>query len=158
MELREILWVVLISATPIGELRAGIPTAYFVYDFHWRYAFLFSVVGNLLPVPLILLLLDRVTRFLGRVGLFDRVIKWVFERTRRRGERIKRVEGIGLALFVGVPLPVTGAWTGSLVAFLFGIERKRAFLYITLGVLMAGAIVTVLCVTGNEAVLWLRGE
>ncbi len=158
MELREILWVVLISATPIGELRAGIPTAYFVYDFHWRYAFLFSVVGNLLPVPLILLLLDRVTRFLGRVGLFDRVIKWVFERTRRRGERIKRVEGIGLALFVGVPLPVTGAWTGSLVAFLFGIERKRAFLYITLGVLMAGAIVTVLCVTGNEAVLWLKGE
>jgi uncharacterized membrane protein len=158
MELREILWVVLISATPIGELRAGIPTAYFVYDFPWYYAFLFSVVGNLLPVPLILLFLDRVTRFLGRVGLFDRVIKRVFERTRRRGERIKRVEGIGLALFVGVPLPVTGAWTGSLVAFLFGIERKRAFLYITLGVFLAGAIVTVLCVTGNEAVLWLRGE
>jgi uncharacterized membrane protein len=158
MELREILWVVLISATPIGELRAGIPYAYFVYDFPWYYAFLFSVVGNLLPVPLILLFLDRVTRFLGRVGLFDRVIKWVFEHTRRRGERIKRVEGIGLALFVGVPLPVTGAWTGSLVAFLFGIERKRAFLYITLGVFLAGAIVTVLCVTGNEAVLWLRGE
>lgn len=158
MELREILWVVLISATPIGELRAGIPTAYFVYDFPWYYAFLFSVVGNLLPVPLILLFLDRVTRFLGRIGLFDRVIKRVFERTRRRGERIKRVEGIGLALFVGVPLPVTGAWTGSLVAFLFGIDRKRAFLYITLGVFLAGAIVTVLCVTGNEAVLWLKGD
>jgi uncharacterized membrane protein len=158
MELREILWVVLISATPIGELRAGIPTAYFVYDFPWYYAFLFSVVGNLLPVPLILLFLDRVTRFLGRIGLFDRVIKRVFERTRRRGERIKRVEGIGLALFVGVPLPVTGAWTGSLIAFLLGIERKRAFLYITLGVFLAGAIVTGLCVTGNEAVLWLKGE
>ena len=158
MEFKEILWVVLISATPIFELRGGIPTAYFVYDFPWYYAFLFSIVGNLLPVPFILLFLDRVTRFLGRVGLFDRVIKWVFERSRRRGERIKRVEGIGLALFVGTPLPVTGAWTGSLVAFLFGVERKRAFIYITLGVFLAGVIVTVLCVTGNEAVLWLRGE
>ena len=158
MEFKEILWVVLISATPIFELRGGIPTAYFVYDFPWYYAFLFSIVGNLLPVPFILLFLDRVTRFLGRVGLFDRVIKWVFERSRRRGERIKRVEGIGMALFVGMPLPVTGAWTGSLVAFLFGVERKRAFIYITLGVFLAGVIVTVLCVTGNEAVLWLRGE
>jgi uncharacterized membrane protein len=158
MEFKEILWVVLISATPIFELRGGIPTAYFVYDFPWYYAFLFSIVGNLLPVPFILLFLDRVTRFLGRVGLFDRVIKWVFERSRRRGERIKRVEGIGLALFVGMPLPVTGAWTGSLVAFLFGVERKRAFIYITLGVFLAGVIVTVLCVTGNEAVLWLKGE
>jgi uncharacterized membrane protein len=158
MEFKEILWVVLISATPIFELRGGIPTAYFVYDFPWYYAFLFSIVGNLLPVPFILLFLDRVTKFLGRVGLFDRVIKWVFERSRRRGERIKRVEGIGLALFVGMPLPVTGAWTGSLVAFLFGVERKRAFIYITLGVFLAGVIVTVLCVTGNEAVLWLKGE
>lgn len=119
--------MVLISATPIGELRAGIPTAYFVYDFHWCYAFLFSVVGNLLPLPFILLFLDRVTRVVGRVQLFDTVIKWVFERTRRRGEKIGKVEGIGLTLFVGVPLPVTGAWTGSLVAFLLGMEGKRAF-------------------------------
>lgn len=158
MEFKEILWVVLISATPIGELRAGIPTAYFVYDFPWYYAFLFSIVGNLLPVPFILLFLDRVKRVLERVELFDRVIKWVFERTRRRGDRIRDVEGIGLTLFVGVPLPVTGAWTGSLVAFLRGIERRRAFFCVTIGVLIAGTIVTALCVTGNHALLWLRGE
>ena len=158
MEATEILWVVFISALPIGELRAGIPTAYFVYDFPWYYAYLFAVVGNLLPVPFILLFLDRVTRILRRVGLFDRIVDRVFERTRRRGEKIKRVEGIGLSLFVSIPLPITGAWTGSLVAFLRGIDRRRAFLYITLGVLVSGAVVTALCVTGNQAVLWLSGE
>ncbi|MBM4444820.1 MAG: small multi-drug export protein [Chloroflexi bacterium] len=158
MELREILWVVLISATPIGELRAGIPTAYFGYDFPWYYAFLFSVLGNLLPIPFILLFLDRVIAVLGRIGFLDGIIKWVFERTRRRGERISKVEGIGLALFVGVPLPVTGGWTGALIAFLRGMERKRAFLYIALGVFIAGVIVTALCVTGNQAFLWLREE
>lgn len=158
MELREILWVVLISATPIGELRAGIPTAYFGYDFPWYYAFLFSVLGNLLPIPFILLFLHRVTDVLGRIGFLDRIIKWVFERTRRRGERIGRVEGVGLTLFVAMPLPITGGWTGALIAFLRGMERKRAFLYITLGVLIAGVIVTALCVTGNQAFLWLREE
>lgn len=158
MDFKEILWVVLISATPIGELRAGIPTAYFVYDFPWYYAFLFSIVGNLLPVPFILLFLDRAVSILGRVEVFDRVIKWVFERTRRRGERIARVEGLGLTLFVAVPLPITGAWTGSLIAFLRGMDRKKAFLHITLGVFIAGTIVTALCVTGNQAFLWLKGE
>jgi len=158
MEPKEILWVMLISATPIGELRAGIPTAYFAYDFPWYYAFLFSVVGNLLPVPFILLFLDRVTNVLRRIEIADRFTKWLFQRTRRRGERIRRVEGVGLSLFVGMPLPITGAWTGSLIAFLRGMERKRAFLYITLGVLIAGAIVTALCVTGNHAFLWLSEE
>jgi uncharacterized membrane protein len=158
MELREILWVVLISATPIGELRAGIPTAYFAYDFPWYYAYLFSVLGNLLPIPFILFFLDRVTNVLSRVGLLDRIIKWVFDRSRRRGERIERVEGLGLTLFVSVPLPITGGWTGALIAFLRGMDRRRAFMYITLGVLIAGVIVTALCVTGNQAFLWLKEE
>jgi uncharacterized membrane protein len=99
-----------------------------------------------------------VTNVLTRVGLLDRIIKWVFDRSRRRGERIGRVEGWGLTLFVGLPLPITGGWTGSLIAFLRGMDRKRAFMYITLGVLIAGVIVTALCVTGNQAFLWLHEE
>jgi len=70
------------------------------------------------------------------------MLHWLFERTRRRGKIINRYERIGLALFVAIPLPVTGAWTGSLAAVLFGLKFKHAFLSIFIGVLIAGMIVT----------------
>lgn len=156
MTLLHALWVVLISMTPVGELRAGVPTAIFSYDMPWYSAFLLALLGNLIPIPFILIFLDPLTRLLSKVRLFDRIIKWLFERARRRGEGMKKAEGIGLAIFVGIPLPGTGAWTGALVAHLLGMERKRAFLYIALGVLIADVIVTALCVTGHEALLWLK--
>ena len=110
------LVVIITSALPFLELRGGIPVALTLCDFPWYYAFLLAVIGNLLPVPFILLFLDSITRFLGRVKLFDRFLAWLFERTRRRGRLIEKYERIGLVLFVAIPLPVTGAWTGSLAA------------------------------------------
>ena len=156
MNLQHALWVVLISMTPIGELRAGVPMAYLHYGFPWYSAFLLCLLGNLLPIPFILIFLDPISRLLSKVKLFDRITKWVFERTRRRGKKIERVEGIGLAIFVGIPLPGTGAWTGALLAFLLGMERKRAFFYIALGVLIADIIVTAVCVAGYQTYLWLE--
>jgi uncharacterized membrane protein len=131
MNLQHALWVVLISMTPIGELRAGVPMAYLHYGFPWYSAFLLSLLGNLIPIPFILIFLDPLSRLLSKVKLFDRI-------------------------FVGVPLPGTGAWTGSLIAFLLGTERKRAFFYIALGVLIADIIVTAVCVAGYQTYLWLK--
>jgi len=136
------LEVLALAASPISELRGAIPWAILKHHFPWYYAFLVAVIGNLLPVPFILLFLDTFSRLLSKIGIFERMLNWLFERTRRRGKMINRYERIGLALFVAIPLPVTGAWTGSLIAVLFGLKFKYAFLSIFIGILIAGVIVT----------------
>jgi uncharacterized membrane protein len=148
VSLEELLEVILIAASPIAELRLAIPLAINTFNFPWYYALLLAIIGNLLPVPFILLFLDAATRLLSRVALFKRMLDWLFERTRRRGRIIERYKRIGLVLFVAIPLPVTGAWTGSLAAVLFGIGLKQAFFSILLGVLIAGVIVTCLTLLG----------
>ena len=142
------LVVLVIAALPILELRGAIPVAIIVFDFPWYYALLLAVIGNLLPVPFILLFLNTVTRWLSKIAFFNRVLSWLFERTRRRGKIIEKYERIGLVLFVAIPLPVTGAWTGSLAAVLFGLKFRHAFLSILIGVIIAGGIVTSLSLLG----------
>jgi len=142
------LVVLVISALPILELRGALPVAINLFHFPWYYALLLAIIGNLLPVPFLLLFLNTISRLLSKIDVFDRMLHWLFEHTRRRGKIINRYERIGLALFVAVPLPVTGAWTGSLAAVLFGLKFKHAFLSISVGVLIAGAIVTCLCLLG----------
>lgn len=138
---RELI-VLVLAASPISELRGAIPVAITQFHFSWYYAFLLAVIGNLLPVPFILLFLDAVSKFLSKVDIFKRGLQWLFEHTRKRGKIVKRYERIGLMLFVAIPLPITGAWTGSLIAVLFGIKFKHAFLSIFAGTLIAGTIVT----------------
>ncbi|HEX78819.1 MAG TPA: small multi-drug export protein [Dehalococcoidia bacterium] len=140
--------VILIAALPIAELRAAIPVAITSLDLSWYYAFMLAIIGNLLPVPFILLFLDAATRVLNRVSLFKKWLDWLFERTRRQGKIIQKYKRIGLVLFVAIPLPVTGAWTGSLAAVLFGIGFKQAFFSIMLGVFIAGVIITCLTLLG----------
>ena len=147
--------MILLSAIPLTELRASIPLAFTVMSsatgWPWWKIYLLALAGNLLPVPLILLLLEPVSGYLRRWRLFDRFFDWLFDRTRRRvGPKVKRYEALGLTLFVAIPLPVTGAWTGSLAAFLFGIPRRLAIPAIALGVAIAGALVT-LIMTGTLA-------
>ena len=142
------LVVLIISALPIFELRGAIPVAINLFHFPWYYAFLLAIIGNLIPVPIILLCLNAIVRYLSKVSFFDRFFRWLLERTRKRGSIVERYERIGLALFVAIPLPFTGAWTGSLVAVLFGFSFKHAMLAIFVGVLVAGIIVTCLSLLG----------
>jgi len=142
------LVVLIISALPIFELRGAIPVAINLFHFPWYYAFLLAIIGNLIPVPIILLLLNAIVRFLSRVGFFDRFFRWLFAYTRKRGRIVERYERIGLALFVAIPLPITGAWTGSLIAVIFGLKFKHAMLSIFVGILIAGIIVTCLSLLG----------
>ena len=137
-----VLVVLALAASPISELRGAIPVAITVFHFPWYYAFLLAVIGNLLPVPFILLFLDAFSKLLGKIGIFERMLQWFFKHTRRRGKIIERYERIGLTLFVAIPLPITGAWTGSVVAVLFGLRFKYALLSIFIGILIAGIIVT----------------
>ena len=148
MDLLDILKTIGTAALPISELRGAIPIAIGVYHFPWYYAYLFSVIGNLLPVPFILLLLNKLIPLLSRVRFLDRLMQWYIKWTKRRSKTIERYGWFGLALFVAVPLPVTGAWTGSILAILLGMRFRYAFPSITFGVIIAGAIVTSAVVLG----------
>jgi uncharacterized membrane protein len=142
------LWVFLMAATPVWELRGAIPAGMFVLHLPWLWVFFVSLIGNIFPVPFILLFLDPMTRLLSRNQSMEKMIRWIFERTRRRSAIVEKYERIGLMLFVAVPLPGTGAWTGSLIAFLLGMDLRRALGPIALGVFVAGVIVVTLCLLG----------
>ena len=148
MTLSEFLKVFFTAAAPISELRGAIPLAILDLNISWPLAFVVAFAGNLLPVPFLLLLLGPLARIVSKVPVLDRILQWVFSISRRRGGIVETYGLLGLVLFVAIPAPVTGAWTGSIVAFLLGIEFKRAFPAIMLGVFIAGVIVTSLTVIG----------
>jgi uncharacterized membrane protein len=104
----------------------------------------------LIPVVLLLLFLEPLSIFLSkRFKIFDKFFKWLFERTRKKvAPIVKKYEKLGLTLFVAIPLPITGGWTGSIAAFLLGIPFKVAFPLITLGVFIAAVIVSFLTLSG----------
>ena len=137
------LVVLLAAALPVSELRGAIPLAIGVYGYDPWQAYLLSVLGNLMPVVPLLLFLGPVSDWLRRYVLWDKFFTWLFSRTRRKYIREHESFGLtALALFVAVPLPVTGAWTGCAIAFLVGFRFWPAFAAISTGVLLAGGIVT----------------
>ena len=129
---------------PITELRASIPIALFVYDMPVWSAFVFSVVGNIIPVVFIIWFLNLLVKFLiHKVYILNRFFAWLFERTRKKhSKKFEKWRNLALVVLVAIPLPGTGAWTGALAAFVFGVPIKKAFPLISLGVLIAGIIVT----------------
>lgn len=138
----------IISMFPIVELRGSIPWALTLGQMPWPRAYVLSILGNMIPVVPLLLFLGPVSQFLRRWPPMDRFFLWLFTRTHRRSQAVQRYGPLGLALFVGVPLPVTGAWTGSAAAFLFGIPFRKSFPAILLGVCLAGAVVTLAVLGG----------
>lgn len=142
LDVSQILAVLAIAASPLSELRGAIPVAIIGFHFPWHYALPLAIIGNLLPVPFILLFIDALSRLLSKISFFERMLHRLFERTRQRGIIIERYERIGLMIFVAIPLPLTGAWTGSLAAVLLGLKFKPAFLSIFAGIIIAGIIVT----------------
>jgi len=148
MSLNEILEVLLISASPIFELRGAIPVAINVFDFPWYLALLIAIIGNMIPVPFLLLFLDFFVKILKKIKWTRRLVDWVFDSTWQKTGMIQRYKRIGLALFVAIPIPFTGAWTGALAATILDISFKRAFISILIGVVIAGIIVTALSLMG----------
>jgi len=148
--------VIFISMLPFIELRGAIPAAMFVYNMPWHEAFLLSVIGNMIPVPFILRYMYDIERIFRRWKIFDRFFDWLFARTRRKAkDKIEKYGYLALLIFVGIPLPMTGAWTGALASYLFAFELRKAFLANFIGVVIAGVIISIVCVTGKAAYLGL---
>jgi uncharacterized membrane protein len=148
MDFLDALKVIGIGILPVAELRGAIPVAISVYHFPWYTAYLLGVIGNLIPIPFILLFLNSIIPVLRRIPFMDRMINWFFARTRRKGKMVERYEWLGLMLFVAIPLPFTGAWTGAILAVLMGLRFRYAFSSVAVGVLVAGVLVTCATVLG----------
>lgn len=146
--LPEQLIVLLLAAIPVAELRGAIPVAVEILGLPWYYAFLLGILGNLLPVPVLLLFYGTFSRWVSRTPTGKRVTDWIYSRTTKRASLIQKHQHVGLILFVAVPLPGTGAWTGSIAAHLLGMRFKHALLDIAIGVVGAGVIVTALTLMG----------
>lgn len=137
------LAVLVCSMLPILELRGGIPLGHYLLgSAHWFEIYIYGVLGNFLPVVPILRLLAPAERLLRRWPLCDRFFGWLFARTERRAGIIKRYGRPGLVLFVAIPAPMTGAWTGSVAAYLLRLSPRQALPCISLGILIAGGLVT----------------
>lgn len=146
-------WITLILAMlPILELRGAIPVAILSMDQPLFKTLVLSIFGNLIPVVPLLCFLEPISRSLRRFRFWRGFFEWLFNRTRRRAEVVQRYEALGLVLFVAIPLPITGAWTGCVAASLFKIRFRYAFCAITAGVIIAAFIVTTLTLGGRELI------
>ncbi len=140
--------VVALAAMPVSELRGAIPLG-LAMGFSPLKTYLLAFCGNLLPVIPLLFLLQPITNKLRHIKIFERFFNWLFERTRRKATLVEKFEALGLILFVAIPLPITGAWTGCVAATLFKIRFRYAFIAIALGVFIAGFIVLGLSLAGR---------
>lgn len=147
------LCVFFCSMLPIIECRGAIPLGWGLGLPWWQTALL-SIGGNLLPVPFILLFIRAILRWMAgsRFRFFSGIAAWLNRKVEKHKGTIEKYSYWGIVIFVAVPLPGTGAWTGTLIASVLGLEPKRSFLAAALGVLGATAIMTVLSYCGLGAI------
>ena len=140
--------IFIISMVPILELRGGLLAAGpAILDVPMWEAIPICIVGNLIPIPFILLLITKIFDWMKNTKTFRPMVERLEEKAMSKSANIEKYEFWGLVAFVGIPLPGTGAWTGSLIAALLGIRFRKAFPAIVLGVLLAAFLMTVLSYT-----------
>ena len=139
------LGVVICSMIPIIELRGAIPLGA-ALGLPWWQNYIISVIGNFVPVPFILLFINAILRWMAssKVKFFNKVANWLFAKAEKNREKIEKYAFWGVALFVAIPLPATGAWTGSLVAAVFNMKFWKSMLSALIGILIAGVVLTLI--------------
>ena len=154
--LAEEFCVLICSMLPIIELRGAIPMAA-AFGLPWWVAYILSVVGNMLPVPIILLFIKKFITWSmnSKIKFLNKLANWLNRKVEKNRAKIEKYAFWGLAAFIAIPLPTTGAWTGSLVAAMIDMKFWKAMLTAIVGVLVAGVIVTVIVYGGIEALSFL---
>ena len=149
---------IIISMIPIIELRGAIPIA--VFSFHLTYfeAFILSVIGNCIPIFFIVKYIKPLFNFFGRFKPFKKIIDYATEKANKKiaeNPKLQTATFFALYLFVAIPLPMTGAWTGSLIANFLDLPPKKSFLPLGLGVLTAGIIILTVTAIANGGISYL---
>ena len=139
------LIVFIISILPILELRGGLIAASLL-NVSPLTGYILYIIGNTLPVPFILLFINKILDWMGKskIKWMNKLSKWLDKKARKHKDSIEKYGYLGLTLFVGVPLPGTGAWTGCLAASVLNMDKKKSFISIMLGIIMASIIMMIL--------------
>ncbi len=146
-----LFFTALLSLLPISELRGAIPYALASGIPLW-FASSYCVIFNILAGPIALLFLETLHRLFLRMAWYRKLFDRLVARARKKvAEKVERYGYIGIILFVAVPLPITGAWTGTLGAWVLGLSRKKTMLAVAAGVIIAGIVVSIVCYFGIEA-------
>lgn len=135
--------VFIISMMPILELRGGLIAAALL-KMNFIPSYVISIIGNVLPIPLVLLFLEKIFNWLKKFNKTKKLVTKLENKILSKKKQIDKYGYFGLLLFVGIPLPGTGAWTGSALAVLLHLDRKKSFIYILLGVILASIIMSIL--------------
>ncbi len=135
--------VFFVSMVPLIELRGAVPIGTGM-GLDWLSTLIISIIGNCLPIPIILLFVNAVLKWMRScsISLFSKISNWLYEKAEKNRPKIEKYATFGLFVFVAIPLPGTGAWTGALVASVFGMNKLKASLSIFGGVITAGLIMT----------------
>jgi len=151
--LPDFIYALILSILPIAELRGGIPVALLAGYPIWL-SYISCVGVNFLVGPLVFLFLNTAHKFLYRVAIYNKLFDWFERRVRSKTSRLIEKYGFwGVTLFVAIPLPVTGAYTGTTAAWLFKLDFKKSMLAVLVGVMIAGVVVTTVMALGIE---WLK--
>ena len=142
-DMKNYLYILLISMVPLIELRGAIPVGT-ALGLAWYANLALCVIGNMIPVPFILFFIEKIFAFMKRYEKLGKIAVFFEEKGEKNKEKVTKYATWGLLVFVGVPLPGTGAWTGALVAALLKMDKKTAILSIFGGVVLAGIIVTLI--------------
>lgn len=137
---------ILISATPIFEQRGAIPAGILIYNLNPFVVFLISYIGSLLPAPIILLFFNIIFDWMKRFKFFNLINRYIERKLDKGSKKIDRYKNIGLLIFVAIPLPTTGVWTGSAVASFLGLDLKKSFMYIAAGAFISAIAITILSI------------
>lgn len=145
------LIVGLVSLIPLLELRGSILAAGLMQalqnnalNVQFLPTFIAAVIGNMLPIPFILLFIEKIFKWMKSTKHLHKIPDWLEAKAMKKSAQIEKYGYLGLLLFVAIPLPGTGAWTGSLLAVLFGMKPKKSLLFIFMGVIIAGLIMSLI--------------
>lgn len=141
LSLKNYLWVFFLSMVPVLELRAAIPVGAGL-GLEWVANYLICVIGNMIPVPFILFFIRHILEWMKKIPHLDKIAVWVENKAQKNTPKVQKYASLGLLVFVALPLPGTGAWTGALVAAMLDMRMKYAIPSIFCGVLIAGLIMS----------------
>ena len=142
------LWTFLISMMPIGELRFSVPFGYFV-GLNWYESFIFSLLGNALITYILISFinfykLSNIQKLLNKLPFIGKIFRRWHNSALQKSLKFNKFTYINLALFVSIPLPITGAWTAVMISTLLGLRPFKSFIYIFLGLIISCSIVTII--------------
>ncbi len=150
--LEEIVILILMTMVPFLELRASIPYGILFLGMHWFTVFFVCVISNLILAPLVYIFVNYIMQFFLKIKFIDNIYqKFVIRTQKKVNPYVDKYGKIGLALFIGIPFPGSGVYSGGLGAYLLGFDFKDYIKASIIGVLIAGILVTLICLSGNGA-------